>query len=308
MKKIFTLLLSGALFAANAQTPGYTSTSLYDDFAKAGPYADPNPIDPNFPDGIYWWGKEALGNSSAPNNSDPCFASNKYALTRTGNGKLGVTISQASNCWQPMGISTKVNLANNATFEISVTNTSNFALYFDVAIVDADKNFINCDADGNNFRALSIAAQETKILSGNFTGGQHKTWVNNSPVFTSGFDLSKVIEIDFTIVNADQPENNSWGPLAITDATLAFNYIKLGAVGGLGTNELQNTKLVSVFPNPANNGIVNFTQALSNIKLYNNMGQLLLTGNNAIQLNISTLSAGIYVLTADQGVSKVIID
>ncbi|MCX6182579.1 MAG: T9SS type A sorting domain-containing protein [Bacteroidetes bacterium] len=307
MKRISTLLLlvtSASL--VSAQTPGYKATSMYDDFGKSSPYADPNPVDPNYPDGIYWWGKDQTGSNPDANNTDACYMANKYALTRTGNHKLDVVVSQGNNCWQPMGISTKLDLSGNAKFEVSITNTSAYPIYFDIALVDVNKKVINCDGDGNNYNLLSIAAGETKLLKGDFKGGQHKVWPG--PSFTTGLDLSKVIEIDFTIVNADQPESNEWGPLPITAATATINYVKIGAVGGVDINDVSGRNLVSVYPNPANADVVNFSQQLTNVNLYNTVGQLVLTNNATSKLDISTLSSGIYLLTSNEGVNKLIVE
>ncbi len=306
MKKKLTLLLLVVTAAVNAQTPGYKATSMYDDFGTTMPYADPNPADPKLPDGIYWWGKDSLGNSSNPGNTDPCFAANKYALTRSGNHKLNISVSQGSQCWQPMGISTKLDLSGNATFEVSITNTSAFAIYFDIAIVDVNKKFINCDASGKNYNVLSIAPNETKIFSGDFTGGQHKSWPG--PTYTTGLDLSKVIEIDFTIVSADQPESNGWQPVAMSGATVTLNYLKVGAVGGVGVNELNTNNSITIYPNPSQASVVSFSQQLSNVNLYNTVGQLMLSSNTTMKLDISSLSTGIYMLTSNEGRSKLIVE
>ena len=308
MKRIFTLLLLISTAAVNAQTPGYKATSMYDDFATSTPYADPSPADPMYPDGIYWWGKEQTGSNPDATNTDACYMANKYSLTRAGNNKLDVVVSQGNNCWQPMGISTKLNLSGNSTFSVSVTNTSAYPLYFDLALVDVNKKVINCDANGDNFRILSLAAGATQVLSGDFAGGQHKVWVGGSPTFTTGLDLSQVIEMDFTVVNADQPESNGWGPLPITDAAFRFNYVKVGAVGGVGINDINGNNIISLYPNPSNATAVNFSQQLTNVNLYNTVGQLLLSSNSATKLDISTLSAGIYMLTSNEGMSKLIVE
>jgi len=308
MKRIFTLLLLIASATINAQTPGYTKTSIYDDFATSTPYADPNPANPNTPDGIYWWGKDSLGNSSNPSNTDPCFAENKYVLSRLGNKKLNVTVTQGNNCWLPMGISTKLDLSKNATFAVSITNTSSYPIYFDISLIDSAKNVINCDDQGNNFYLLSIAAGATQVLSGDFTGGQHKVWTNGVASFTTGLNLAKVIEIDFTIVNADQPEDNAYGPLPITDATATINYLKMGAASGTGVNEIGGKKMISVYPNPTQASVVTFSQQLTNVQLFNTVGQILLTANIAKSLDISSLSAGIYMLSSNEGISKLIVE
>jgi hypothetical protein len=310
-RKIFTLAFTAAALIASAQTPGYTSTSLYDDFANTEDYSEANPVDPNYPEGAYWWGKANTGvnpdDANDPNNTDACYLANKYAITRAGNNKLAVTVSQDSKCWQPFGVSTKLNLANNATFEVSITNTGSDAIYFDIALIDENKKVINADGSGNNFRFLSIAPNETKVLSGDFAGGKHKTWVNGSATLSSGLDLSKVVEVDFTVVNADQPEGNDWEPVAITNATFTINYLKLGLTTAGNSLSESSVNSISIYPNPAQSEQVTFSQTLTNVKVYNAIGELVVVQAQAEKLDVSTLSQGVYFLTSTQGSSKLIV-
>jgi len=304
MKNLFTPFLLAVAISLNAQNPGYTKTFIYDNFATVKEYADPKPKDPNYPDGIYWWGKSATG-SDTTGKTAPCYIANKYALSRLGNGKLNLSVSQGSECWEPFGISTKLDLSKNANFEISITNNSATAIYFDVLIVDSNKKIINSQVSGINFSVPSIAPNETKIFSGNFKGGVHKSWPG--PVYTSGFDLSKVIEIDFTIVNADQPENNNWGPLPISDLSVSLNYVKIGGIGSNSVNELNGNQLLNIFPNPTENGIVHVTQNISNVIVYNHIGEIVFKAASTNLIDLSNMNAGVYSITSNEGFNKVIV-
>ena len=287
-----------------AQTAGYTKTSLFDDFISVKPYSDPNPADTTKPDGIFWWGKD-LGGTSV----DPCYNSNMYTLSRTGNGKLDVTVSQGNKCWQPMGIATKLDLTQNATFEISITNNSSEALYFNITAVDSDKKVTSCDFNGKNFAVSSLAAGATKVLSGDFTGGMRKVWINGTSSLVSGADISKIIGIDMTIVNANQPEINEWNPLPITDASITINYLKVGAQSNAnGINDDLKIANFSISPNPSSGSVVDFSQVLTHVSVSNLLGQVLLTKNNTNTLNVSSLSQGIYILSSNVGTKTLIIE
>ena len=302
MKKIFTLLMISTV-VAQAQTVGYTKTSIYDDFAKVGLYSDPNPVDLNHPDGIYWWGKALGGNSN-----DPCLTANEYVLTRSGNGKLGVLVSQGNQCWQPMGISTKLDLTKNSTFEVSITNTSAAAIYFNITIVDGNKKVSSCDANGVNFAISSLGAGETQVLSGDFAGGMRKVWVNGSSTLVAGADLATVIGVDMTIVSASQPENNAWNPIAITNTTATINYIKVGGAAAPDAVNTLSQQKITMYPNPSNGETVQFSQPLTNVQVYNALGQMVFFQNNASTINVGSLTQGIYFLSSNEGISKLVVE
>lgn len=301
------LVLAGFYNGATAQTPGYTKTAIYDDFNTTEEYTDQNPADPNFPDGIYWWGKAALGvnpnNANDPNNTVDCYLNNKYAITRPGNGKLQLSVSQGSECWEPMGVSTVLDLSADATFEVSITNNSTTAIYFDIYIADANKKIINCSSTNANFSLTNIPAGATQVLKGDFKGGKHKAYPG--PTYTTGLDLSKVVEVDFTVVNAEQPETNNWGPLPISDVSVSINYLKVGKAGANSVAEVKAADY-SVYPNPTNGDQITFSKILSNVKLVDASGAVVLSAASASELNISALTAGFYFLQSDQGAVKVV--
>jgi hypothetical protein len=310
MKKTITILSMFAVaISATGQTAGYTTTSLYDDFATTEEYVEANPTDPTKPEGAFWWGKAALGTeatATAANNADPCFLEHKSVITRSGNGKMGVVVSQKSECWQPMGLSTKLDLSKNATFDVEITNNSAVSLYFNVALSDVSKNVINSNSSKANYALTSVAPGETKTLSGDFTGGFHKVWVAGVATYTSTFDFTQVIGLDLSFVNASQPETNNWGPEAITDVNVSVNSVKLGA----GTTKTASTLAASVFsmyPNPTNGGVVNFSTQLETVQVYNSLGQLLVAGSNTSSIDTSTLPTGVYFVTTNLGTKKLFV-
>ena len=307
MKKLITSSFAIAVaLSINAQTAGYSSTGIYDDFATTDMYADPNPADPNNPDGIYWWGKDATGaDPKDPNNTDPCVLNHKNTLTRSGNGKLGMSVSQGSECWQPFGISTKLDLSGNATFEVSITNNSSTAIYFDIYIADGNKNVINTNSAKQNFSLSSIAPGATKTLSGDFTGGFYKKWPG--PTYEQKCDLSNITDISFTVVNADQPESNNYGPLPISNVSVTMNSIKMGNKASTSFSTNKSSGHYGLYPNPTHGGMVNFGSNQTNIKVFNAIGIEVLALASSSSMDVSGLSAGIYTVVTDEGAKKLLI-
>ncbi|MFT6746365.1 MAG: hypothetical protein ACJAZ2_000704 [Glaciecola sp.] len=309
MKKTITILsIFAVALSATAQTPGYTATSLYDDFATNTEYVDANAADPLNPDGAFWWGKAALGtdpSGTAENNADACYTEHKSSFTRSGSGKMDVVVSQKSECWQPMGLSTKLDLSQNATFSVEVTNNSStVSIYFNVSLSDASKNVINANSVKANFALTSIAPGETMTLSGDFTGGFKKSWPG--PTYTNTFDFTKVVGLDLTFVNASQPETNNWGPEAISDVSVSVNSVKLGSGTPQSTTSAASTDF-SMYPNPSNGGTVNFSAQLESVQVYNSLGQLLSSANNVSNINTSGLTTGVYVVKTNLGTKKLFV-
>ncbi|MFT6715453.1 MAG: hypothetical protein ACJA0Q_000080 [Saprospiraceae bacterium] len=311
MKRTITILSIFAIaLSATAQTPGYTATSLYDDFATAAEYSEVNPVDPMLPEGAYWWGKAALGTdptANAATNLEQCFLDHKTDVTRSGNGKMDVIVTQGSKCWQPMGLSTKLDLSQNATFEIEVTNNSSTtSIYFNVAISDVNKKVINSNNVGANYALVSIAPGETKTLEGDFTGGNHKVWVNGNATLTSGLDFTQVVGLDLTFVNAVQPEANGWEPEAISDVSVSVNSVKIGLGSAASTSSVSIDDF-SMYPNPSNGQTVNFSTQLETVQVYNSLGQLLLSEVNVSSIDVSTLTTGVYVVKTNLETKKLFV-
>jgi len=109
----------------------------------------------------------------------------------------------------------------------------------------------------------------------------------------------------------------------ITVAATAFNYIpyigKVSINGYVGMNEINNVSSFNVYPNPVNNGVLNFTvtnqKSPYSIKLVNLLGKevAVIADNSTVQklsADVSKLSNGIYfcvIKSADKTLTKKII-
>ncbi|WP_028978899.1 T9SS type A sorting domain-containing protein [Sporocytophaga myxococcoides] len=120
MKKTFFFAVSLLLqvIFANAQSPGLSPYSFYDDFNT-----------PTFYQGSYWF------------NTDP----NVYAFERNGDGKLTIHATNAAPQFQSFGItfSDTLDLRGNALLKFNVENTGGTPLTINIALTDMN-NKIAC--------------------------------------------------------------------------------------------------------------------------------------------------------------------
>jgi hypothetical protein len=73
--------------------------------------------------------------------------------------------------------------------------------------------------------------------------------------------------------------------------------------GALGSNEISNTNLFSIYPNPANTEITIVLPSCntSQIEISNATGQLIIKDQNKNKIDISTLPNGLYFISVKQG-------
>ena len=63
---------------------------------------------------------------------------------------------------------------------------------------------------------------------------------------------------------------------------------------------------ITIYPNPATNVITIFSNKVSAVKVYNNIGQLILTQHNTNEINVSKLTNGIYILSVEISAGNII--
>ncbi|HET8804304.1 MAG TPA: T9SS type A sorting domain-containing protein, partial [Aequorivita sp.] len=140
------------------------------------------------------------------------------------------------------------------------------------------------DADGDN-DVIALNYDETKII-----------WFENEG--EGNFGPEQILLTDFTLATSVYTDDyNNDGKIDILATSVDQNKIILLDNRGPLTIEENATNLFSIYPNPTN-GILNInsTSIISEITIFNNLGQLLLTFENKNQIDISTLSEGIYFL------------
>lgn len=138
------------------------------------------------------------------------------------------------------------------------------------------------DADGDmDVLATSYSTATLWLFqnqgNGNFNNGQPFASEVRSPIFVTADDFNGDGKMDVL------------APSYSNDEIIWFDNR-----GPLGIEE-NNANLFSIYPNPTNGLlIINSASTVSEISVYNNLGQLLFTSKEKNQIDISTLSQGIY--------------
>lgn len=150
------------------------------------------------------------------------------------------------------------------------------------------------DADGNN-----------DVIAANNEAGKI-SWFKNDAA--GNFGTEQILLTDLTGVSSLFTDDyNGDGKMDILTASFDFNDTKviwLENRGPLGIEE-NSTNLFSIYPNPTNGLLhVKSTLPIVEITLYNNLGQLLFTSTEKNQVDISTLTEGIYFVKIINGNSQ----
>ncbi|MFZ9846937.1 MAG: T9SS type A sorting domain-containing protein [Flavobacteriales bacterium] len=86
-----------------------------------------------------------------------------------------------------------------------------------------------------------------------------------------------------------------------------MNYFKIGNVISKSVEDNFSAKTISIYPNPADNGFVTFSETLNNVNVYNNVGQVVYAAASTKRFDVSDFSSGLYLVSSNEGVSKLIV-
>lgn len=93
----------------------------------------------------------------------------------------------------------------------------------------------------------------------------------------------------------------------IFNDTDAFGDTEVGVMRildtALSTSQNQLSGSLEIYPNPSSERITVFGLKVIQMKIYNNLGQLMLEANNTNVLNVSSLSAGVYFIKITDGIN-----
>jgi len=239
MKKLLLSLTALSLaFSITAQTDCITTTGWGDYFTTGGA-AGPG----SAPLNVIYWGEPTV-----------------YTQTRSGNGALELSVTQALNGWTPMGFdlgesTNYVDISANPTVSASVTNngTEGIEVYF---------GFISGRTTGTSAKTASgntlgepfggvVAAGATQTWTFDLAGAKKRVWAADAAACTAlggtlvgasscmidaGFDLAELSTGEFSINGAGASVNGAWAQPAITNHPVTIDYIKGGAVCTVSTN------------------------------------------------------------------------
>lgn len=177
---------SNSEFAAISMLNGVNKTFVRDDFGTVEPYTN---VASGYP--MTWW------------------ASSVYQLTRNGDGKLKVDVTNGDPNWSSFGLQwasestdSTLDLTNNANIHLIVENTTDIDLDFWVQLTDINGvtvNVLKPDGEWELWKTVTaetlIPANTEKAVDIDLTGGIAIDWANClCPV---AFDWTKVKNIIF---------------------------------------------------------------------------------------------------------------
>ncbi|WP_028978900.1 T9SS type A sorting domain-containing protein [Sporocytophaga myxococcoides] len=176
---------SNSVFAAISMLNGVNRTFVRDDFATVEPYTN---VASGFP--MAWWG------------------SSVYQLTRNGDGKLKVDVTDGDPYWSSFGLQwasestdSTLDLTNNANVHLVVENTTDQDFDFWVQLTDINGitvNVLKPEGEWELWKTIYaqalIPANTEKAVDIDLTGGIAIDWSCLCPV---AFDWSKVKSVIF---------------------------------------------------------------------------------------------------------------
>lgn len=309
MKKTLLILSAFATLFTQAQSDcaeGFYANSFYEDYTSEEELGDSL-------GGLFHWGEDDLAGDDQPEF--------QALLTRDpSNSELDVTLSQGEGEYSPMGISfgetdegklATIDITDDATFSITITNRSSYNLYFQIALEDTLGNIVAIKSTATEFSTyylhtiqVGINAGQTKTYDVDFEGGYSANTTNNT--LEQNFDFTIVTGVSITVVNMASTGDPDWFPLQISDAEFSIDEIGLGdCPGSNASNEIKSVNnQFSVFPNPSTGVVTIQNPALDgqdsyNVEFYNIVGELVQTNilnSNRATYDVSGLGQGVYFI------------
>ncbi|MBC7391135.1 MAG: T9SS type A sorting domain-containing protein [Opitutaceae bacterium] len=137
-----------------------------------------------------------------------------------------------------------------------------------------------------------------------------------NPTKIRNFDYTKLYAVTFTVVNEKvlypyPGGEDGYKPDVLNNASFQISKFRVGIQNALGLNDddqSSNTKVLSVYPNPVNNGILNLSAIAQNIKVLDVLGNVMMTSSSAKELNVSSLNKGVYTLQCSKGTSRFVVE
>lgn len=335
MKKLLmsaaALMLS--LGMANAQTPGFTSTGIYDDFAADSIYANPGTSEE-----IYWY--DNTGGT-------------QISLTRAGNGYMKLTADNAgllkySSFGLNFGANGLLDLSAGADIEIDIENMASDMAFMSIIIEDnvgkttkyepnvsdvtATSTYDDNEPEGhyrrkalNGFtldggvrKTITIDLSSVPGAVGGLTEGNYDGCAAGPfgcPTTSAGdIDITKIKSLTFLLNFGTDNINLSEGDgdytldtfiegkniEAFTGELRIYSFKMGNTVTGIEEDLINNS--MSVYPNPAKGELnVSFeAQTATEIYMTDVLGSRVnapaTVGSNAAKINTSNLSGGIYII------------
>lgn len=224
-------------------------------------------------------------------------------------------------------------------FAVQLQDVNENSLVFEGGVIGNEPNFwqynIGFDQRGSRTDASidsdNLAAGESQDFAYDFANAVEgclvpdpdnniydKVLVNGQEGCDVTFDYSKVKAMTFTAVsstNATAGATPGTGvaackefcPGQITDFKFSISNFKMGDQSLVPVFAKSAPSALKVFPNPSN-GSVNFSEEVSNVTIFDANGTVVGEEIKASELNTSNYQAGTYMISTDQGNTKLIVE
>jgi endoglucanase len=184
--------------------------------------------------GVYSFGEASLGGDANPEFQ-------ALLVRNLAASRLDITVSQGLGKFVPFGFDfgtapvKTIDLSGDAKFELELKNTSSSSLKISLAIQDVNNRIINtyATASGKPFAdawkyaiETNLNANASLLFKGDFKNGYYANYATSA--YVSTFDYTKVKAILITVTNQLNTGAPDYKPLALSNATLAIEEIKLG--------------------------------------------------------------------------------
>lgn len=187
---------------------------------------------------------------------------------------------------------TPVDISGNPTITIRAKSSIDGAK-LGVQIVDENNKGTNCDDCSAAFTLTTDYVDYTFDFTGKFFCQ-----------YGCGLDNTDKEAVDATAIT-----NFFFNPslaAAKFDGVIEIDYIKIGdAVTGINTAIATETA-VSVYPNPASENVT-FSKSLTDVTVFNALGNVIETAATSAGLNVSNYNAGIYFIKSAEGTTQFVV-
>lgn len=327
MKKILLSAVAlASVLAMNAQCdasiePGFGSSVVFDDFESSNWYG-------NEAGGLFWFGIDKNGSLAV------------IDTTKRINGSLNFNITQAARQFEPIGMAfgdsngdgtgvpVTQDFSSDLKYSIGVTNTSANDIKVRIALQDIMGKVADINAAGTDAAPfagqieVTVLAGATEVLEGTFENGGSGLYDEQScldrgatpasnPAGTAfscvakDVDFTQITSVNVTVINTEVDAD--FLPLELIDANVLINHVTVGSACVNSVFGSVQKASFEVYPNPSN-GQVNFSKEVSNVTVFDAIGNVVGQEVKTSALNTSNFQAGMYMISTDQGTAKIIVE
>ena len=243
----------------------------------------------------------------------------KFSMDLSANAMLEVTINVDSIDLKPAKFDGIPSNGKGIQIKIQAEDANGNSIAYDKSYDDKPANAwkyeIGVTGSGtvgqNGHFGESILQGKSVTIKYDLKNGLVSNAKGDAPDKTKTFDYSKVIAVKVTFASNNKDTDSGYDPYEHY-GQYSISNLKIGDVVGEELEEANGfsdkaTKLTaSVYPNPATS-VVNFSEVLENIAIYNAQGTQVFNATSTNNVDVSNFEAGMYFVKSDKGATSFIV-